>query len=80
MQAIKTKAIVKEKGQIDLLDGDFGLVKGNIVEIIILYHQPRVAKSNWKTTLESIGTYTDEELSGFAHARKELEHWQPTEF
>ncbi len=80
MQAIKTKAIVREKGQLHLLDSHLGLDKGNIVEVIILYQKPKATKSNWQNILANIGTYTDEELSGFAEVRREFDQWQPTEF
>jgi hypothetical protein len=80
MQAIKTKALVKAKGQLSLLDSSLNLEQGNIVEVIILYQKPKAAKSNWQNILASIGTYTEEELSGFAEARKEFDRWQPTEF
>jgi hypothetical protein len=80
MQAIRTKAVVNEQGQIHLLNSHFDLEKGIIVEVIILYQKPANARTSWQSILNSIGTYTDEELSGFAEARKELEHWQPAEF
>jgi hypothetical protein len=80
MQAIKTKAIVQEKGQLHLIDSHLGLDKGNIVEVIILYQKPRATKSNWRNILANIGTYTDEELSGFTEVRREFDQWQPTEY
>ena len=80
MQALKSKAIVNERGQLDLLDSHLKLEKGIIVEIIILSQKHRTDKPNWQNVLNSIGTYTEEELTGFTEARKELDQWQPTEF
>jgi len=80
MQAIKTKALVNEQGQLDLLDNHFDLKKGNIVEVIILYQKLRAVKSEWQNILARLGTYTEDELSGFAEVRKEFDRWQPTEF
>jgi len=80
MQAIKTKALVNEHGQLDLLDDHCDLEKGNIVEVIILYQKLRAAKSDWQSILARLGTYTEDELSGFAEVRKEFDRWLPTEF
>ena len=80
MQAIRTKAVVNDQGQIHLLNSHCDLEKGNIVEVIILYNKPTVARTDWQSILTSIGTYTEDELSGFVDARKELDQWQPPEF
>jgi len=80
MQAIKTKAIVREQGQLHLLGSDLGLDNGHIVEVIILYQKPIVEKTNWQNILAGMGTYTDEELSNFAEVRREFDQWQPAEF
>lgn len=69
MQALKTKAIVIDKGQLELLDSHVDLEKGSIVEVIILYQKHSITKTNWQSILNSISTYTEEELLDFAEAR-----------
>jgi len=80
MQAVKTKALVNEKGQIDLLETNLNLEKGVVVEVIILYQKSVTTKKNWENILDSIGTYSEKDLSGFAEAKKEIDSWQPPEF
>jgi hypothetical protein len=80
MQAVKTKALVNEKGQIDLLGTNLNLEKGVVVEVIILYQKPVTAKKNWKKILGAVGTYTKKDLSGFFEAKKEIDNWKPAEF
>jgi hypothetical protein len=70
MHAIKAKAVVNGDDQLHILDAPLGLESGNIVEVIILYRKPDTPKSNWQSILASIGTYNEEELSGFAEIRK----------
>lgn len=80
MHAIRAKAVVNGEDQLHILDAPLGLENGNIVEVIILYRRPDTAKSDWQTILASIGTYSEEELSGFAEIRKEFEQRHPREF
>lgn len=80
MQAFKTKALVQAKDQLNLIDLDLSLELGNVVEVIILYKNSEIARSNWQDLLKSIGTYSEDELAGFAEVRKEFDQWQPTEF
>ncbi len=80
MQAIRTKAQVSEKGMLDLFDLPFELEQGNIVEVIILFSNSKTPKTDWRNILAKAGTYTEEELAGFAEVRKELDRWQPTAF
>lgn len=80
MQAIRTKAVVRDKDQLHLLDSHLGLDSGYIVEVIILYQKPNAASANWQNILAGIGTYTDDELSGFAEIKREFDQWQPAEF
>ena len=80
MYAIRAKAVVKDEDQLHILDAPLGLDKGNIVEVIILYRKPNTQRTEWQNVLAGIGTYTEEELSGFAAIRKEFDQWQPTEF
>lgn len=79
MQAIKTTAIVNEHGQLHLLKPQLGLDAGKIVEVIILYQKPDIERKEWQRVLAGIGTYTDEELSGFSEVRKEFDQWHPPE-
>jgi len=68
MQAIKTKALVREQGQLHFMGSPLGLDNGP------------ATKTSWQNILAGIGTYTDEELSGLAEVRKEFDQWQPAEF
>lgn len=80
MQAIKTKARVNEKGQLNLLDHPFGLEQGNIVEVIMLFSNPKIPKADWQSVLAKIGTHTEEDLAGFAEIKKEFDRRQPITF
>lgn len=80
MHAIRAKAIVKGEDQLHILDAPLGLDKGKIVEVIILYRKPNTIKIEWQKILAGIGTYTEEELSGFAEIKKEFDQWRPPEF
>jgi len=77
MNTYKTTAIVEDANHLRLEEIVDNLKTGTKVDLIILIHQ---RKKNWKQVLEKIGTYTDEELSGFIEARKEINTWQPVEF
>ena len=80
MQALRTKALVTEKGQLNLLDHPFMLEQGKIVEIIILFSNSKMPKADWQSILASAGTYSDEDLSGYNEIKKEFDQWQPAMF
>ena len=79
MNAIKTKAIVEDDIHLKLQNKINSLKKGTLVDLVIISQKTEKEKQ-WKKVLSEIGTYSDEELSGFTEARKEFNKWQPREF
>ncbi len=77
MSALKTTAVVEDANHLRLESNFDNLKRGTQVDLIILIKQK---KRNWEQVLNRIGVYTDEELSGFMEARKEINNWQPAEF
>jgi len=69
MSALKTTAVVEDANHLRLVTNLDNLKRGTQVDLIILIKQKR---KNWKQVLNRIGVYTDEELSGFMEARREI--------
>ena len=79
MNALKTTAIVEDDTHLRL-DQKINILKqGTQVEIVIFTNKTN-KRPKWKQILSEIGTYTDEELSGFSESRKEFNKWIPKEF
>jgi len=79
MNALKTTAIVEDNQHLRLTKKIIELEQGTQVDLVII-SQTSNKEKNWKTILSQIGTYSEEELSGFAEARKDFNKWQPKEF
>jgi hypothetical protein len=80
MEAIRTEAVVDKNDQLKLLASFPNLKQGKIVDVIILFDKARERANNWKQILSSIGTYSEDELSGFYDAKREIDNWTPKEF
>lgn len=79
MNALKTTAIVEDNQHLRLIKKIRELEQGTEVDLVIISQKTNQEK-NWKNVLSQIGTYSEEELNGFAEARKEFNKWQPREF
>ena len=79
MHAIKAKAVVEDANHLRLLASFNDVKQGSEVEIFIMVKNSQ-KKVDWKNVLESIGTYSDNDLSGFSESRKEFNKWQPEEY
>jgi hypothetical protein len=79
MNALKTTAIVEDNQHLRLKRKFKELEKGTQVDLVII-SQTTDQEKNWKKVLSQIGTYSEEQLNGFADARKEINKWQPKEF
>ena len=79
MNTLKTTAIVEDSQHLRLIKKIKHFKQGTHVDLVIISQKPDHPK-NWEKVLNAIGTYSDEELNGFAEARKEFNKWQPKEF
>lgn len=77
MNTLKTTAVVEDDHHLRLENKFESLKRGSQVDLIILIKQK---KKNWEHVLKKIGVYTENELSDFLEARKEINKWQPAEF
>jgi hypothetical protein len=72
MQTIKTTAAVEDDEHLKLPHKFGKLKKGSQVDIVIFLRKDQSAKNNWKQTLLNIGTYSEEQLSGFPAFREKF--------
>ena len=79
MNVIKTKAFVEDAEHLKLSQKLDSVKSGTEVELTIIFKYDE-NRSNWKQILLSIGTYTDEDLSGFKEAQEDFNSWQPIEY
>ena len=73
----QTKATVDHKGRLKILDQTDRLKAGEIVDVIILSPAYQSRRKQWKSILNSLGTYSDEDLKDIKQVKQEMAGWRP---
>lgn len=79
MNVIKTKAFVEDAEHLKLSQKLDSVKSGTEVELTIILKDDG-NRNHWKQILLSIGTYNDEDLSGFREAKEDFNSWRPIEY